>query len=211
MIDLALASTERLLNALLEESTSARERAAALDGKGLGLHLTGPEIEIVLRAESGRLHLERAAAESADASLRGTPIGMLEAWRRGKEGILAARAVRFAGDAQVLEQFVELLDLARPDLEDQVSRVTGDVVAHETFRAAHALHAWASRALGALGMNTAEYLQEESRDLPARHEAEAFYADVETLRDDADRAIARAERLLVARRRDGAHDPREEG
>jgi ubiquinone biosynthesis protein UbiJ len=44
-------------------------------------------------------------------------------------------------------------------------------------------------------MNAAEYLQEESRAVPAALEAEAFYSDVERLRDDVERAEARLVRL----------------
>ena len=40
-------------------------------------------------------------------------------------------------------------------------------------------------------MNTAEYLQEESRALPAPLEAQGFYSDVERLRDDVERLAAR--------------------
>ena len=47
----------------------------------------------------------------------------------------------------------------------------------------------------ALRMNTAEFLQEESRVLPAPLEAQAFYSDVERLRDDVERAAARLARL----------------
>jgi ubiquinone biosynthesis protein UbiJ len=44
-------------------------------------------------------------------------------------------------------------------------------------------------------MNTAEYLQEESRALPAALEAQAFYDDVDRLRDGVERAAARLARL----------------
>ena len=44
-------------------------------------------------------------------------------------------------------------------------------------------------------MNTAEFLQEESRAMPAALEADAFYSDVERLRDDVERTAARLARL----------------
>ena len=90
---------------------------------------------------------------------------------------------------------MRVLELARPDLEEELARLTGDVIAHETVRVARSGRAWAHRALDALTLNTAEYLQEESRDLPARHEAEGFFRDVEQIRDDVERAVARAQRL----------------
>jgi ubiquinone biosynthesis protein UbiJ len=93
------------------------------------------------------------------------------------------------------ERFAALLKHARPDLEEELSHWIGDVAAHELGRAAANAGAWFRRAAAALRMNTAEYLQEESRALPAALEAQAFYRDVERLRDDVERAAARLVRL----------------
>lgn len=200
MVNSALGSIERLLNALLDESSAARDRAESLEGKSLGLRLVGLDIELALSAAGGRLRLEREPVATADAVLSGTPITLLNAWRLGKAGLLADGGASFTGDAQILEDFVQLIDLVKPDLEDELSRLTGDVIAHEAFRVVGSVAAWTGRALDALAMNTAEYLQEESRDLPARHEAEGFFRDIETLRDDVDRALARGERLAARQR-----------
>jgi ubiquinone biosynthesis protein UbiJ len=87
------------------------------------------------------------------------------------------------------------LKLARPDLEEHAARWLGDVPAHALGEAARAAGAWLGRAARALRADTAEFLQEESRALPAPLEAQAFYADVERLRDDVERAAARLSRL----------------
>ena len=49
-----------------------------------------------------------------------------------------------------------------------------------------------------LGLNTTEYLQEESRQLPARVEVEGFFAEIERLRDDAERVAVRIDRHIAA-------------
>ena len=50
-------------------------------------------------------------------------------------------------------------------------------------------------AAGALASNAAEYVTEESRDVVAREELNAFHDDVDALRDDAERLAARVNRL----------------
>ena len=60
---------------------------------------------------------------------------------------------------------------------------------------ARGLGKWASDARATMGANVREYLQEESRDVPSRYEAERFASDVATLRDDVDRLEARIDRL----------------
>jgi ubiquinone biosynthesis protein UbiJ len=46
-----------------------------------------------------------------------------------------------------------------------------------------------------MGANIREYLQEESRDVPSRYEADRFADNVSALRDDVDRLEARVRRL----------------
>ena len=46
-----------------------------------------------------------------------------------------------------------------------------------------------------IGQNLSEYLQEESRAVPSRYEADRFRGRVDTLRDDVARFEARLKRL----------------
>jgi ubiquinone biosynthesis protein UbiJ len=193
-----LGVVERILNAQLAQSTPARRQVAALAGRRLGIALVGPEIELVLTAETGRLRLERESAAATDASVAATPVALFEALRAGKAGLIGRSEIAIAGDAQVLESFSEVLIHLRPDVEELLATYVGDIVAHEAARVAVAARDWARRALDALAMNSGEYLQEESRALPARHEIEAFLRDVDTLRDDVERAAARLNRLRSA-------------
>jgi ubiquinone biosynthesis protein UbiJ len=195
LIASSIGATERFLNALLEESTSARELLDTMQDKTLGLRIVGPETELVLCVRGQSLRLEPGPADGAAAVLCGTPLALLALLREGRGARLDGSGATFAGDAQTLEDFVRVFELARPDLEEELARFTGDVIAHETVRVARSGHAWARRALDALTLNAAEYLQEENRSLPSRHEAEGLFRDVEQLRDDVERALARARRL----------------
>jgi ubiquinone biosynthesis protein UbiJ len=76
-------------------------------------------------------------------------------------------------------------------LEEELSRVIGDVAAHQVGNAARAFLEFGRRAAGTLAQNVAEYLQEEGRDVPARTEAEEFNVEVDRLRDDVERLEAR--------------------
>jgi ubiquinone biosynthesis protein UbiJ len=95
------------------------------------------------------------------------------------------------GDAEVAEGFRKLLDAARPDLEDELSRFTGDAPAHYAARFAREALEFGQRAGDILARNVAEYLTEESRDLPVRIEAEEFVEGVDRLRESVDRIEAR--------------------
>jgi ubiquinone biosynthesis protein UbiJ len=152
------------------------------------------------RHGDARPHGERRAAS---ATLRATPLDLLRLARSADVSSLKGTSAEIAGSPEIAERFAALLKLARPDLEDALARWVGDVPAHALARAAQDAGGWLLRAASALRLNTAEFLQEESRVLPAALEAQAFYADVERLRDDVERAAARLA-LLERRERRGS-------
>ena len=111
------------------------------------------------------------------------------------EAALRGGAVHIEGDAEVAQTFSELLKQARPDLEEELSRVIGDVAAHQVGNVARSALGFARRAADTFAQNVAEYLQEEGRDVPSRTEADEFVTGVDRLRDDVDRLEARLQLL----------------
>ena len=103
--------------------------------------------------------------------------------------------VDLSGDAATAQRFQKLLDLAQPDIEEELSRVIGDVAAHRIAEIARGVGKWARDARATMGGNIREYLQEESREVPTRYEVERFTQQVGTLRDDVERIAARLKRL----------------
>jgi ubiquinone biosynthesis protein UbiJ len=132
---------------------------------------------------------------AVSATLSASPIDLLRLGRSADLSTLRGTGAEISGSPEVAERFAKLLKLARPDLEEHAARWLGDVPAHALGEAARGVGAWLDRAARALRANTAEFLQEESRALPAALEAQAFYADVDRLRDDVERAAARLARL----------------
>jgi len=185
---------EAELNRCIGESTAARELLARLDGTSFAVHVEGLELTAVLRADGEHLRVG-SDATGATATLRATPFDLLRLLRaEGVSGVKRTRA-DISGDLEVAERYARMLKLARPDLEGEVAKWLGDVPAHALGEAVRGMGAWLARAGAALRMNTAEYLQEESRAVPAPLEVQAFYSDFERLRDDVERLAARLARL----------------
>ena len=208
---------ERVLNGEVEASTAASDMVAELEGRSFAIDVAGLSARCTLRCAAGRISVEpsfggAAAARgvpagnaahfpAASATLRATPLDLLRLLRSADVASLKGTGAELSGSPEIAESFAKLLQLARPDLEEIVARWLGDVPAHAMGRAARGAADWLRRAAEALRMNTAEFLQEESRALPAALEVQAFYADVERLRDDVERAAARLARLDNARSR----------
>jgi len=186
---------ERALNREIAASTSATDLVADLDGESFAIEVRGVGVACVLRATDGRVTVEPRWQEAASATLSATPFDLLRLARAADLSTLRGTGATIVGSPEVAERFAKLLKLARPDLEEHASRWLGDVPAHALGEAARAAGAWLGRAANALRANTAEFLQEESRALPATLEVQAFYSDVERLRDGVERAAARLARL----------------
>jgi ubiquinone biosynthesis protein UbiJ len=88
-----------------------------------------------------------------------------------------------------------LLKAAQPDIEEELSRLIGDVAAHQVGKLARGALSFGKGLGDTFAQNVAEYLQEESRDAVTRIEVDEFVSAVDKLRDDVERAEARMNRI----------------
>jgi ubiquinone biosynthesis protein UbiJ len=141
----------------------------------------------------------------ADAVIAGSPLALLDLFGRrgdGASGSRGAQRLQISGDAEIAARYRELLELARPDWEEELSRLVGDLPARRISLAAQSALSWARKLARTASENLSEYLQEESRDLVSKPELEEFLVEVDELRETADRVevrLARLERRLEGR------------
>ena len=103
--------------------------------------------------------------------------------------------IKIEGDMQTGRKFQELFAKLDIDLEEKLSQFTGDIIAHKVANFFRAGQSWSKDSLETFRLNAAEFLQEETRDLPAGPEVDIYYAQVDELRTDFDRLQSRIERL----------------
>ena len=193
---------EEMLNRRIAGSSRARAMLAALAGRSMELRFAATPLRVRIAESSGALTMRLAGDEPADAVIEGTPLSFLRLATGDAARSIRAGGMDVRGDAEIAEGFRRLLEAARPDYEEELSRFTGDAAAHYLAGFARDAAAFGRRAGDTLARNTAEYLTEESRDLPVRVEVEEFLEDVDRLREAVDRLdarIAAAERARTAR------------
>jgi ubiquinone biosynthesis accessory factor UbiJ len=190
-----LSPLESVLNRNIAGSAAARRLCKQLEGKVLALRFTGLPLSLFFRADGERMSIDTVNANSPTATLSGTPLSFLRLAGPSPEAAIRGGAIHIEGDAEVAQAFSELLKQAQPDLEEELSRVIGDVAAHQIGNTARAALGFGRRAIDTFTQNVAEFLQEEGRDLPTRTEADEFVAGVDKLRDDVARLEARIARL----------------
>ena len=194
-----LTPLEAALNRNIAGSSAARALCRRLDSKVLALHVEGMPLSIYFRSNGEQMSVDTQYDGTPNATLSGTPLSLLRMAGPAPEAAVRTGSVHIHGDAEVAQTFSELLKQARPDLEEELSRVIGDVAAHHVGNVARSALGFAKKAADTFAQNVSEYLQEEGRDAPSRTEADEFVAGVDKLRDDVDRFEARL--ALLERKR----------
>lgn len=195
----ALAGLEQAVNFTLAHDPKTGERLTRLQGRVIAIELRGTGITLtMIPTPEGKLRLMGGYEGEADTTLRGAPLALMRmSSGRTGEGMFSGE-VEIDGDVELGTQIQRIFERLDIDWEEHLSRLTGDIIAHQIGNTVRGLFAWGERAAEHLGRDTVDYLQEEREILPVNWEVEEFIQGVDTLRSDVDRLEARVKRLQRA-------------
>ncbi|GAB6067635.1 SCP2 domain-containing protein [Methylothermus subterraneus] len=194
-----------LAQAVLSEALSAAlRRVLALDPKHA--RLLEPLAGKVIAVEPipfGRLTLSFTLdtvlvlpdfSGPVDLSLKGSPLAFARL-RSDPQGALFQGEIEVRGDVRLARRLQILFQRLDLDWESYLADLLGDRFGRGLADSLRAAAAWNRHAWRTFQQNLAEFLQEETRVLPAPLEAEDLYRQIGCLRDDAARLEARVQRL----------------
>lgn len=187
---------ETAINQALKLDPSVKKRFAKLHGFVICLDLLGTGLKLFMIPGPGDIQLLGTFEGEPDCTLRGTPFALMRMQdEKQRSDQLFTGAVEIQGDTELGHQVGKILGDLNIDWEEQLSHITGDVMAHEVGNIFRNISDWGQKTLTTFGQNFQEYLQEESNTLPNPFEVNAFLADVDTLRHDVERLDSRIKRL----------------
>ena len=200
----AYATLEQLLNQAIRLDPETPRRLAPMHGRVIEIQLTGLAISLYLIPEPNGIQLLSQFEGEPDCTLRGSPLDLtrMRGTRESADQLFSGN-VEISGDHRLAQQFGDFLSRLDLDWEEQLSKFTGDLLAHEIGTSARSLFGWAGGQTRTFQQNLQEYLQEELRLTPSRLEIEPFLQDVDRLRDDVERLEARIARLHSANSQKG--------
>jgi ubiquinone biosynthesis protein UbiJ len=202
---LAGRALEAALNRALALDPETRDGLRALDGQCVALALEplaagAQPLALQVRVDGERLVVGPVAGErEPELSVRSTLGGLLAQlpmFRR--QDAPPVGRMKLSGDAELARRLQQLATRFDPDWQQPFAAVFGDVLGVQVANAVAAAFRHARDAGRDLAATAAEYVTEESRDVVARAELDAFHDDVDALRDDAARLAARVDRLRAA-------------
>ena len=196
-------AVEGAVNRYLETDADAARTLRPLEGRVIGVALEGAGVELLVHFVAEGVLVRRARvdeegeAPAPDVHIRGTPLALARLAREGGNDPTLGGQVRIHGDIDVAQRLSRALAELEVDVEELLSRVTGDVAAHQIGRAVRGVGDFAARARSGFERDLGEYLSEEAALTPRREELEQFGADVDVLRDDVERLEQRVRRLAA--------------
>ena len=196
---LAGRALQAALNRIIELDSDAHSALGALDGRRVQITLDAPALALQVTVRDGRFEVgpvSNAADDEPDLAVRSTLGGLLAQLpflksAAAPSGPPRAGMLRIAGDADLARQLQRLADNFDPDWTKPFADVFGDVIGVQIANALRGALRFGRDSAGKFARNGADYLTEESRDVPARDELDAFHDDVDALRDRVERLAAR--------------------
>ena len=187
---------EPALNQVLALDLDLEQLLQPLSGKVIAIAFNTEQPLIYICPASTRIQLLDRYDGVIDTTLTGTPAAFIKiALSRTPASVLSSGEIIMTGDTQTGRQFQALFEQLDLDWEGLLARASGDVIAHKLGQLFRGSQVWLDESLHTFQLNTAEFLQEESRVVPARPEVDHHYQAINRLRDDSERLAARIERL----------------
>lgn len=184
-----------MINRQIEAKTPARQLCSELEGKVLALRVPNTALAMYLVVQGEQVLLSGNFGDDPDVVIAGSVVSLARLAGPAGEDLIRAGDVEISGDAILAQRFQKLLRYGRPDLEEALSGMIGDIAAHGVGQFVRGVGKWGREAGSTMRQNIGEYLQEESQSVPGRHEVDSFRSGVNTLRDDVARFEARLNKL----------------
>lgn len=180
----------RAVNHVLRTSPLAMQRLSPHAGRTVHIDL-GP-LRAALTVQTTGEVTAAAAGAGADVTLR-IPAALMP--RLAAREPKAFEEVAVAGDEALGRDIVFVAANLGWDVEEDLSKLVGDIAAHRAVGAVRAFHHWSRDAAMRLAQGAAEYWTEESPLIASRVKVTSFGDEVSQLRDAVDRLAERISRL----------------
>jgi ubiquinone biosynthesis protein UbiJ len=181
---------ERALNHILRSAPLALERLRKHAGRTVAFHV-GP-VPLAFTVQTTGEVVAAMPEAARDLTVRISPF-LLPRLAAHEEG--AYREVEMQGDAELAQEISFLARHLTWDVEEDLSRVVGDIAAHRLVGGARALRGFGREAVLRTAQGAAEYWTEESPLIASRVKVEGFIRDVAELRDAVERLGKRIDRI----------------
>jgi len=175
-----------MVNRQIAEKTPAFDLSKELEGKVVSMKIRDTEHHLDFIMIENKLQAVNDS-DDHDVQITGSLLTFTSLIKNSPEEAVRDGLLNFQGDIGTGQKFQELMRYAKPDFEEELSRVFGDMAAQNIGKVNSKVSHWVKDSKNILEQNISEYLQEEQKILPSQYEFNKFQVAVNKLRDDVDR------------------------
>jgi ubiquinone biosynthesis protein UbiJ len=187
---------EKALNRYLALDPESKSRLEILQGKVVTLELRGINLTFQLVFSADQVHVNWKDFVKADTVISGSPLTLLRmSFAEGNRKQFFAEEASIEGNLDLGQHVIDLFDQLEIDWEEYLSKVVGDVPAHQIGRFAKRIKKVSRRFSDAMCHDLNQYIHEEIEIFPPAEALNDFYHDVDAVRMDVDRIAARIAHL----------------
>jgi ubiquinone biosynthesis protein UbiJ len=191
-----LTLAEGTINRLLLSSPATVDRLSLLDGKVIAIQLSAPRLSLSLQPSAAGLQIDQIERDDADVTLSGSAADFFQLLSAADNSeVMFGKTIQVSGDSALATRFSQVMIDAALDWEGILAQIIGDLPAHELARLVKWKSQFYRQAGHSLMLNMQEYIKEELQLLPSQPQLKRFYSEVDSLRQETERAAARLERL----------------
>ncbi len=193
---LLISLLEPAINQYLSLDDNASKLLSPIAGKVVAIEISSFNQTIYLCPTATSLQILETYNDTVDAKISGSlsALGLMGLSATPMRSLFQGD-VRIEGDTQVAHKFQSLFAKLDINLEAKLARYTGESFAQQFGSLFRSSRDWSQQSLTSFKLNLQEFLQEETRDLPAKPEADELFQQIDASRSDFDRLNARIDRL----------------
>ena len=187
--DTALGLVEIGSNQLLQFDGDVLTHCEKLAGCCIAIHLTDLDKTIYCHPNSSGIRYSlQAPNKEVDATISGRVMALVNlSLHNDKIATSIKERVEISGNAQVAQQFQKIISELDIDWEEQLAKLTGDVMAVRISRTLSSAHQWLKQTLQSSVLDVRDYIQHEQSLTPTHYEMSDFSDKVKTMRNDVER------------------------
>jgi len=192
LLTLLLPAIESIVNRALCSDPEALAKIATMKNQVIEINCTDWKMRFFILVDSQGLQFYKNYSAKANTVIHGTLNHFLPIFMKGADTkTLFNYPIDISGNTHNIEVLRDAFKNLDIDFEEKLSHFLGDGVAHKLcFKLKEAKKTLENTAKK-MELQTKEYIHYEAKNGVSQKQAERFYAEVATLRDDVDRMAAR--------------------
>lgn len=191
------------INKYLSMDHASASRLEKLNNKVFCIVVRPSNLVLQFVIHGQAVHLQDDEVLATDVKIIGTPLQLLNLMlEKDNRQQLFMNDVEIEGDALVGQAIVSLFDQLDIDWESLLAQYIGDIPTYHTSRVIKGIKSWSQQLQKSFTRDVSDYLHEELQALPNAIELQDYYDEVDKLRLETDRLLAKWDLLVTKLKRE---------